>query len=143
MTNDDPLSREASDLRAATLRLARRIRQQRSVSTMSDGQFAVLVALHLHGPHTLTALAERDGITAPSMNRTVNGLEELGYVARSADAGDRRKVQIAITEAGTGVVEDTVRRRDTWLARILVDLPQGERDTLHRAAEIILREVHR
>ncbi|NHI15713.1 MarR family winged helix-turn-helix transcriptional regulator [Microbacterium excoecariae] len=143
MTTDDPLSREASDLRAATLRLARRIRQQRSVSTMSDGQFAVLVALHLHGPHTLTALAERDGITAPSMTRTVNGLEELGYVARSADAGDRRKVQIAITEAGTGVVEDTVRRRDTWLARILVDLPQDERDTLHRAAEIILREVHR
>ena len=49
---DDPT--DVSDIRAATLRLARRIRQQRSVSTMTDGQFAVLVALRAHGPHTLS-----------------------------------------------------------------------------------------
>ncbi|MGZ8805009.1 MAG: MarR family transcriptional regulator, partial [Microbacterium sp.] len=36
------LSREASDLRIATFRLARRMRTQRAVDSMSDGQFAVL-----------------------------------------------------------------------------------------------------
>ena len=58
---DDPIPSEASDIRTAAMRLARRLRQQRSVTTMTDAQFAVLVNLHLHGPHTLTALAERDG----------------------------------------------------------------------------------
>src|SRR5690606_40656372 len=67
---------------------------------MTDGQFAVLVNLHRHGPHTLSALADRDGVTAPSMNRTVNALEEAGYVTRVADADDRRRVRIAITDAG-------------------------------------------
>ncbi|GGD30164.1 hypothetical protein GCM10010915_08040 [Microbacterium faecale] len=142
MANDSPHN-DASDLRAATLRLARRIRQQRSVSTMTDGQFAVLVALRVHGPHTLTALAERDGVTAPSMNRTVNALEEVGYVTRVADVDDRRKVRIAITDAGYAVVADTVERRDTWLATVLDRLTDAERTTLNEAAQIILREVHR
>lgn len=143
MTEDSSLQNDASELRAATLRLARRIRQQRSVTTMSDGQFAVLATVHLHGPHTLTALAERDGVTAPSMTRTVNCLEELGYVTRVADADDRRKVRIAITEAGSAVVDETVARRDNWLAQVLAGLADDERRTLHDAAEIILREVHR
>ncbi|WP_110590021.1 MarR family winged helix-turn-helix transcriptional regulator [Microbacterium suaedae] len=142
MTHEN-LSVQTSDIRAATLRLARRIRQQRSISTMSDGQFAVLANVHLHGPHTLTALAERDGVTAPSMNRTVNCLEELGYVTRVADTEDRRKVRIAITEAGSAVVEDTVARRDNWLAQILAELSDDERRTLHDAAAIVLREVRR
>ncbi|WP_221583529.1 MarR family winged helix-turn-helix transcriptional regulator [Microbacterium sp. G2-8] len=143
MTHEDSLSHEASDLRAATLRLARRIRQQRSVTTMTDGQFAVLVNLHLHGPHTLRALAERDGITAPSMNRTINSLEELGYVTRVADTEDRRKVRIAIADEGSVVVEETIQRRDGWLAQVLEGLGPDERRVLHEAAEIILREVHR
>lgn len=143
MANENALSKEASDLRAAALRLARRIRQQRSVQTMTDGQFAVLVNLHLHGPHTLSALAERDGITAPSMNRTVNCLEELGYVSRVTDPADRRRVSIAITDEGHRVVTETVERRDSWLARILAGLDDDDRRTLHAAAEIILREVER
>ena len=42
------LSREASDLRIATFRLARRMRTQRAVDSMSDGQFAVLAGLFVH-----------------------------------------------------------------------------------------------
>ena len=49
----DDLSREASDLRIATFRLARRMRTQRAVDSMSDGQFAVLAGLSVHGSHTL------------------------------------------------------------------------------------------
>jgi DNA-binding MarR family transcriptional regulator len=134
---------EVSDVRAATLRLARRIRQQRSVKLMTDGQFAVLVALHLHGPHTLSALAERDGVTAPSMNRTVNALIEHDYVSRVTDPTDRRKVQIAISDAGSQVVADTLERRDMWLSQVLENMTEAERSTLHEAAQIILREVHK
>jgi DNA-binding MarR family transcriptional regulator len=123
---------EVSDVRAATLRLARRIRQQRSVKLMTDGQFAVL-----------SALAERDGVTAPSMNRTVNALIEHDYVSRVTDPTDRRKVQIAISDAGSQVVADTLERRDMWLSQVLENMTEAERSTLHEAAQIILREVHK
>ncbi len=137
------LSSDASEIRAAAMRLSRRLRQQRAVTTMSDGQFAVLVVLKLHGPHTLTALAEREGVTAPSMNRTVNCLEEEGYITREPDEVDRRKVNIAITDKGDTVVRDTVQRRDEWLARVLADVPEADRDTLRAAARIILEVIER
>ncbi|GAA3661928.1 MarR family winged helix-turn-helix transcriptional regulator [Microbacterium marinilacus] len=137
------LSSDASEIRSATFRLARRLRQQRAVKTMSDGQFAVLVALKLHGPHTLTTLAEREGVTAPSMNRTVNHLEEEGYLTRRPDEADRRKVNIEITESGRSVIDETVHRPDEWLARLLAEVPAEDRATLRDAARIILEVIER
>lgn len=130
----------ASDVRMATFRLARRLRSQRAVDTMSDGQFAVLAGLMLHGPHTLGDLAERERVSAPSMNRTVNCLEELGYITRTTDDTDRRKVNIDLTDAGRAVVDETVRRRDSWLESALESLEPAQRAVLSEAAAI-MREV--
>ncbi|MFT3797421.1 MarR family winged helix-turn-helix transcriptional regulator [Microbacterium sp.] len=138
-TTPTPFS-EASDLRMATFRLARRLRSERAVDTMSDGQFAVLAALSLHGPHTLGELADRERVSAPSMNRTVNCLEEAGYLSRTPDEDDRRKVNIALTDAGRDVVDETVRRRDSWLEQALAELTPAQRATLHEAAAV-MREV--
>jgi DNA-binding MarR family transcriptional regulator len=104
---------------------------------MSDGQFAVLAALKVSGPHTLGELAERERVTAPSMNRTVNCLEELGYVTRTPDEADRRKVNIAATDVGREVVEETVRRRDAWLEEALEGMTDAERAVLAQAATLM------
>ena len=134
------LHEEASDLRMATFRLARRLRAQRAVDTMSDGQFAVLAGLHIHGSHTLGELADRERVSAPSMNRTVNCLEESGYLTRTADDADRRKVNIELTDAGASVVTETVRRRDAWLEEALAELTPKQRATL-AAASTLMREL--
>ncbi|MFT4215233.1 MAG: MarR family transcriptional regulator [Microbacterium sp.] len=128
---------EASDIRMATFRLARRLRSQRVIDTMSDGQFAVLAALRVHGPHTLGELAERERVSPPSMNRTVNCLEEAGYLTRSPDEDDRRKVNIALTDAGRGIVDETARRRDSWLEHALAALTEQQRSILHEAAALM------
>jgi DNA-binding MarR family transcriptional regulator len=137
------LSTAASDLRMATFRLARRLRAERAVDSMSDAQFAVLAALKVHGPHTLGELADRERVTAPSMNRTVNGLEEAGYLTRTPADDDRRKVTIELTEQGRGVVEETVRRRDAWLESALSELTAAERAALARSAEIMRKLADR
>jgi Transcriptional regulators len=140
MTTENTLTAEASALRMATFRLARRLRSERAVDSMSDGQFAVLAALSVHGAHTLGELAERERVSAPSMNRTVNCLEEAGYLRRTPDETDRRKVNIALTDAGREVVAETVRRRDSWLEEALASLDPAQRATLSEAAAI-MREV--
>lgn len=141
---DQPdLSPAASRLRIATFRLARRMRTQRAVDSMSDGQFAVLAALKVHGPHTLGELAERERVSAPSMNRTVNCLQESGYIVRGADERDGRKVVISLTPDGEAVVEETARRRDAWVEASLAQLTAQERQTLEAAAEIMQRMVDR
>ena len=127
----------ARDLRMATFRLSRRLRAERALDTMSDAQFAVLATLRAHGPHTLGELAERERVTSPSMNRTVNCLEEAGWVTRTPDDVDRRKVNIQITDAGRDLVTETVRRRDMWLANVVAGLSPAQRRTLTRAAAIM------
>ena len=134
----EDLPAEASELRMATFRLARRLRAERAIDAMSDGQFAVLAALKVYGPHTLGELADRERVSSPSMNRTVNCLEESGYLARTPDSDDRRKVNISLTDAGREVVEETVRRRDAWLEEALAALTPQQRHLLAEAAEIML-----
>ncbi len=137
------LSREASDLRIATFRLARRMRTQRAVDSMSDGQFAVLAGLFIHGPHTLTELADRERVSAPAMNRTVNCLQDAGYISRSADENDGRKVVIDLTDEGRAVVDETARRRDAWVEEALAEIEPAEREILAQAATIMQRMVAR
>jgi len=137
------LSREASDLRIATFRLARRMRTQRAVDSMSDGQFAVLAGLFVHGPHTLTELADRERVSPPAMNRTVNCLQDAGYISRSADENDGRKVVIDLTDEGRAVVDETARRRDAWVEEALAEIAPDEREILAKAAAIMQRMVAR
>lgn len=139
-TPTDEEAEAARDLRMATFRLSRRLRGERAIDTMSDAQFAVLATLRGHGPHTLGELAERERVTAPSMNRTVNCLEEAGWVTRTPDEVDRRKVNIGITDSGRELVTETVRRRDLWLANVVASLTPAERRTLAKAA-VIMSEV--
>ncbi len=133
------LGATAAALRMATFRLARRLRAQRVVDTMSDGQFAVLAALTVHGPHALGELAERERVTPPSMNRTVNCLQDAGWVQRSPDADDRRKVAITLTDEGRALVAETVRRRDAWLEDALAGLSTDDLDILTAAAAVMRR----
>jgi len=139
----EDLHAEASELRMATFRLARRLRAERAIDAMSDGQFAVLAGLKVHGPHTLGELADRERVSSPSMNRTVNCLEESGYLARTPDIDDRRKVNISLTDAGREVVEETVRRRDAWLEEALAALTPQQRQLLAEAAGIMLEVAAR
>ncbi len=127
----------ASPLRMAVLRLARRLRAERADDSLSDGQFAVLAILSVHGPHALGALAERERVTAPSMNRTVNCLESAGYVRREADEDDARRVRILLTDAGIDLVAETVRRRDAWLDAVLDSLPEADREAVARAVPLL------
>lgn len=72
------------------------------------------------------------------MTRTVNCLEESGYITRTPDEVDRRKVNIDLTDDGLAVVLETTRRRDAWLEEAIGELSPDKRATLTAAAEIML-----
>lgn len=54
----------------------------------------------------LTELAERAGVTKPSMNEIINVLVEMGYVERVPDPRDRRATLVRRTERGWEVNRD-------------------------------------
>jgi DNA-binding MarR family transcriptional regulator len=130
----------SSALRVAVARLSRRLRAEKEDDELSDSQTAALGYLVREGSGTIGRLSEYERVKPPSMNRTVNRLEEAGYVRRTADAGDGRKVVVVPTQRGVELVAETRRRRDAWLHQRLRTLSPEERTTLAEAARI-LREL--
>jgi DNA-binding MarR family transcriptional regulator len=127
-------------LRIAVARLSRRLRAEKEDDELSDAQTAILAFLTREGSSTIGGLSEFERVTPPSMNRTVNRLEEAGYVARTADDADGRKVVVVPTERGRELVAETRKRRDAWLHQRLRRLTPEQRATLADAARI-MREL--
>ncbi len=91
------------------------------------------------GPEGTTAveLGRRLGVSKQAAGKTVDALEQLGYVERGSDPGDARRKIVRLTERG---VDSLVRS-----ARIFEDLRAGWARTLGedrlRALESDLRAV--
>jgi len=129
----------ASELRTTVMRLARRLRNQRTDDTLSLSQIAALGTLVRHGPLTPSELAAHERVQPPSMTRLVAKLEEAGLVTRTDHPTDRRQVLVAVSPAGLKMIRDDRQRRDAWLAQRMRDLTPEDRDVLYRAADILGR----
>jgi DNA-binding MarR family transcriptional regulator len=129
----------STDFRVAVNRLSRTLRAQKADSTMSDAVFSALARLHREGPLTLADLSRHEGVTPPSMTKTVAALVDLGLATKADHGDDRRKVLIATTPAGADFVVETRRRRDDWLTPRLAVLTPAERRVLTEATDIMRR----
>jgi DNA-binding MarR family transcriptional regulator len=131
----------ASALRISVMRLSRRMRSERDPDSelLPVGQLSVLGALFRHGECTVGELAALERVQPPSMTRTVNCLEEGGYVVRRRSDTDGRSVVVALSEQGRTTLAADRRRRDAWLAQRLRDLTPDERAVLRQAAPLIER----
>ena len=72
----------STDFRIAVNRLSRTLRAQKADTTVSDAMFSALARLHRDGPMTLADLSRGDGVTPPSMTKTVAALVARGLSNR-------------------------------------------------------------
>jgi DNA-binding MarR family transcriptional regulator len=126
-------------LRVGVMRLARRLRVERSGSDLTLTQLSALGTLSRYGELTIGELAAIENVKPPSMTRTVNSLQEAGLVTRAAHESDGRQVVVGLTERARAVLDADRRRRDAWLARHLVDLDAEDRDLLRAVAPLLDR----
>jgi DNA-binding MarR family transcriptional regulator len=121
---EDPAA-TARALRLAVGRLSRRMR--RLFTEAGDGlaflELGVLDHLERYGPTSAGDLSSGEGVTTPAIAATLRHLESVGFVARSRDAADRRRVIVSITGAG----RRSLRERDT---AVLARLQEAVRDGL-------------
>ena len=129
----------ASALRLAVMRLARRLRGERSDSSLTISQIAALSTLERSGPLTPRELAAAERVQPPSMTRITASLEAAGLVTRTDHPSDGRQVLLAASPEGAAMVREDRRRRDAWLAQRLHDLPPEELEVLRRAAVVLER----
>ncbi|MEU7840232.1 MarR family transcriptional regulator [Micromonospora sp. NPDC049114] len=132
-----PPAQLAPQLRDAITRLNRRVRRARPVGDLTVTQVSALTSLRLAGAMTPRELAEVERVQPPTMTKIVAKLEDRGLVRRTPHPTDGRQVILAATEGGQAVLDQFERARDEWLAHRLAALDEDQRETLHRAAEIL------
>lgn len=127
----------ATDLRLACLRIARRNRFE-SVVKIAPHQFAALSRIGC-GPATVGELADWERVSAPTMSRTLSGLVDAGWVSRSGDPDDGRRVILTITGAGRELLAETRKARDEWMTVRLELLSPEEIERLETALPLLER----
>ena len=134
------VAESAGWIRAVVGQLHRRLRQVDNAGILTPSQSAVLNRLYREGPATQGELAAAEHVRQQSMAATLGVLDELGYLARTPDPADRRRVVISLSESGTDTVRGVFQHRDEWLAQALADeLSPAELDAVTRALPLLQR----
>jgi DNA-binding MarR family transcriptional regulator len=114
---------DATRLYVALGRISRAVRRDASVGQVGHGALSVLATLTADGPQRLGALALLEGVSPPSMTRTIAALEDLGHVRRTTDPDDGRVCIVVATETGRDLV---VAGRAEKLAALAVRIDRLE-----------------
>ena len=88
-------------------------------------------------PLSPTTIAERLLVTTASVTSLVDTLERRGFVARSPDPGDRRKILVTLTADGQRVVDEFLPQVVAVQTALLAGLPEPRRRELLRSLETI------
>ncbi|MGW4059651.1 MarR family winged helix-turn-helix transcriptional regulator [Amycolatopsis sp. NPDC004747] len=134
------VAESAGWIRGVVGQLHRRLRHVDNAGILTPSQSAVLHRLHREGAATQGELAAAEHVRQQSMAATLGVLDELGYLARTPDPADRRRVVISLSDAGRDTVRGIQQHRDEWLAQALLDeLTPAELDAVTRALPLLQR----
>ncbi|OPC79026.1 MarR family transcriptional regulator [Embleya scabrispora] len=100
---------------------------------------AVLAALADFGAHAQRDLAARLGIHASDVVKVLDELTAAGWVERTRDAADRRRVRVTLTPAGRAALAEQEAAARAVQEEILTPLNAEERVLLH---DFLLRMHH-
>lgn len=110
MSRKKSTNAEAEELAEILMVLQRKFLMKLSIELsrgqVSFSQFFLLGFLDHQGTYTMSQVARTMGHTTAAATGLVDRLEKLGYVTRTHDKRDRRKVLVKITRKGSSLVND-------------------------------------
>jgi DNA-binding MarR family transcriptional regulator len=133
---------QTTTLRLQLMALLRRLRRESDSDDMPLSRLMLLGALlRLGGTASPTELGTVEGLRSSNVAALLRGLEKDGLVVRSADAGDRRRLHVVITPAGTQAVLENRSRREAWLSQAMAACLNAEERALLIAAGALLERL--
>jgi DNA-binding MarR family transcriptional regulator len=111
--------------------------EARNSSGLTISQFRILARLS-HSTTTNSELADRQGISLPTVSRTVEGLVQRGLISRSRDTGnDRRQNQLDLTKKGRGIFEKIMQTTQSKLHSKLQTLSLSEKQKIRDSFQLL------
>ncbi len=135
---DTATSDVAARLRLAVARLQRIVRQQ-AMGGLNLAEGSCLAIIDRHGPLSLSDVASRENLSAPTITKIVMRLENQGLIERLSDPTDRRVSLVAVSKKGAALLERVRSSRTAYLHRKLREL--GDEDLARLVAALPVLEV--
>src|ERR1039457_7598851 len=107
-------SKLAAELRTTLGHLKRKLRQHGGRHDLTSSQIAVILRLEKDGPATVSSLARAEGMRPQSISAVIAPLEEMGFVAGSADPNDGRQKPMSLKKTFKKAIEDGGAARPDW-----------------------------
>ncbi|AXI80809.1 MarR family winged helix-turn-helix transcriptional regulator [Peterkaempfera bronchialis] len=128
---------ELTRLRLAISRLNRQLTQAAGGRDLTSAQLSALARIEQHGPLRLGELAGREGVSAPSMVRTLAPLTAGGLVGKEPDPLDGRSWLMTVTPVGREMIARLRRERSAVLSRRAARLSPEQCEVLYAAIPVL------
>ena len=126
----------AARLRLTVARLQRIVRQQ-AMGGLNLAEGSCLAIIDRHGPLSLSDVASRENLSAPTITKIVTRLEDQGLIERQADPTDRRVSLVAVSKDGAELLERLRSSRTAYLHRKLSELSDEDLSRLLAALPVL------
>jgi DNA-binding MarR family transcriptional regulator len=93
------------------------------------------------GPRTVGDLAERLGLSLPTVSGVLADLDRAGYIERQPDPADRRRTIVQIATANAPLITQWLDGAASPIARVLDKLDAAEQQTFLKAMSLLEREL--
>lgn len=128
----------ANRLHSSVSRLFHRLRITRAAGGLSMAKLGVLSQLRREGVATATALAGCLGVQPQSLTRLLADSENERFIKRHQDQVDKRRSLIEITPAGSRLLAEEARKRETRLAAAMIRVLTPTEQELVRLASSLM-----
>jgi DNA-binding MarR family transcriptional regulator len=123
----------AHDLFAVMARVCAAVpRGRRRLGDLKEIEYRTLAVLHNRGTMIVGDIQRLLGILPAQMSRIIRSLDHrpVPLIACNINPTDKRKIDVALTEAGARALEEYQAVRVRRIAELLQDLPEAEQDCL-------------
>lgn len=137
-TDSSALAELAGELRTVINRLSFHLRTPAMERGITPTRLSTLVALERSGSLRPGELAGWLGITAASMSRLCDALEDSGLVRRTPDPDDHRATRLSLTGHGEAELRRVRRAGTAELMDDIARLPRRQRGALEEALPVLV-----
>lgn len=139
----DPVVELAVGVRNAVTRLSYSLRSAATRDGVTPTRLTAMGILERRGPMRPGDLAARLNITAASMSRLTEALEQGDWVERAPDPADRRACLLSLSPHGRTALDSLREENAQELAALIRDLSQADRTAVERALPVLTRLTER
>jgi len=108
---------------------------------LSMPQMMALRQIHYRGDCNISGISDELGITSAASSQLLERLVQQGLVIRSEHPQDRRNKQLALSEKGQRLLQESMQARQRWVHTLLERLNDEERQKVHEALQILIKKT--